>query len=102
MRLLTASIFITNDEGCGGICAPDYRQGQDCTNPAIWSSNSCHIPTFVIAPNTPAGTRSGVPLTLYSILRTVEEQFGFPLLGHAADTATNSMIAPFHLGAAQG
>ena len=56
----------------------------------------------MIAPNTPAGTRSGVPLTLYSILRTVEEQFGFPLLGHVADTATNSMIAPFHLGAAQG
>jgi hypothetical protein len=60
------------------------------------SSASQHIPTLVVSPSTPAGTRSGTTFNHYSMLRTAEELLGLsPFLGNAASAA--SMRSAFHL-----
>lgn len=49
-----------------------------------------HVPTWVIGPPDKVrsgGFRSEIEYSLYSILRTVEQNFSLPLLGHAADPA---------------
>ena len=54
------------------------------------------MPTYVIAPSVPSGTRIGEAFTHYSLLRTTEELLGLrPLLGSAA--TANSMTAAFNL-----
>jgi phospholipase C len=53
------------------------------------------IPTIVMAPSVPTGTRGTGALTHYSLLRTTEELLGLPGLG-AATTAT-SMTSMFRL-----
>jgi phosphatidylinositol-3-phosphatase len=58
-------------------------------------SKGNHIPTLVIAPQTPAGTRSATRFTHYSLLRTTEEMLGLKKLG-AAESA-RSMRAAFGL-----
>ena len=89
-------IFITNDEGCAGTCGPDYAVNEDCTSQALDTSQpSCHIPTIVVGPYTPAGTVDNTFYTHYSMLRTSEELLGLPLLGLAA--SANSMAAGFGL-----
>jgi hypothetical protein len=69
-------VFITWDEGNGGHtlenCVTDIRD------------DSCHVPTFVISPSTPAGTRSAAPFNHYSLLATTERLLRLPLLGEAA------------------
>ena len=44
------------------------------------------IPTFVVGPEVRAGT-SDQPITHYNILRTLEDFFGLPPLGHAEEAA---------------
>jgi hypothetical protein len=53
------------------------------------------IPTMVIGPSVPIGSRSAAAFTHYSLLRTTEEVLGLPSVG-AATTAT-SMAPAFHL-----
>jgi len=54
-----------------------------------------HIPTWLIGPTDKiaAGATSDVPLSNFSILRTVEENWDLPLLGHRADPETASLDA---------
>ncbi len=55
-----------------------------------------HIPTLVIAPSVPAGTRVTVRLDHYAMLRATQEMLGLtPLLGAAATAA--DMRTPFNL-----
>ncbi|MFN8477843.1 MAG: alkaline phosphatase family protein [Kouleothrix sp.] len=64
------ALFITFDEGekldGGGCC--QYSQGG-------------HIATLVISPLVPAGFRSNVGYSHYSLLRTIETAWGLPPLG---------------------
>jgi hypothetical protein len=58
-----------------------------------------HIPTWVIGPSdkVAAGSTSGVQLSNFSILRTVEENWDLPLLGRAADESVvglDSLLLP--------
>jgi phospholipase C len=87
-RARTTAVFITWDEGSGGYPA------EDCDDPGTTDS-SCRVATIVISPSTPAGTRSGVFFTHYSLLRTTEEILGLPKLGQAS--SARSMAAAFHL-----
>jgi phospholipase C len=84
----TTVVFITWDEGSGGYPA------EDCDDPGT-TDNSCHVPTIVISPSTPAGTRSRTFFDHYSLLRTTEGLLGLPRLDQAASAP--SMIAAFHL-----
>jgi phosphatidylinositol-3-phosphatase len=58
------AVFITYDENDGG--------------------GTNQIPTIVIAPQVPTGTRSGTRFTHYSLLGTTEEMLGLKKLGAAA------------------
>lgn len=67
------------------------------------ASNCCgsepaggHIATAILSPRlAKPGTVDDTPYSHYSLLRTIEENFGLPLLRHAADASTNSMLAAF-------
>lgn len=43
-----------------------------------------HVLTLVVAPGLPAGERVASPYNHYSLLATIEDGLGLPLLGHAA------------------
>ncbi|HEX3493518.1 MAG TPA: alkaline phosphatase family protein [Streptosporangiaceae bacterium] len=87
-RAGTTAVFITWDEGSGGYPA------EDCDDPGD-TDNSCRVPTIVISPSTPAGTRSATFFNHYSLLRTTEQLLGLPRLDQAA--SARSMVAAFHL-----
>jgi hypothetical protein len=53
------------------------------------------VPTLVIAPTTPRGTRVAIRFNHYSLLRTTEALLHLKFLGEAKSAA--SMVAPFHL-----
>jgi len=81
------------------LTSPTYTAGGTAVfltwDEAEKASANNHIPTIVIAPSIPTGTRSATEFTHYSMLRTTEELLGLPYLANAA-TAT-SMRADFHL-----
>jgi len=70
-------VFVTWDEG-------EERPGAPCTGTA---DPQCHVATFVMSPYTPAGTRSPLLFTHYSLLGTTESLLGLPRLGAAATAA---------------
>ena len=53
------------------------------------------VPTIVITNHGPRHFIDTTPYTHYSLLRTIEENFGLARLGHAADAATASMAPLF-------
>jgi phosphatidylinositol-3-phosphatase len=73
------AVFITWDEDDSGLGAGDN-----------------HIPTLVIAPSVPAGTRVSARLDHYSMLRVTQEMLGLQPLLRAAATAAD-MRTPFNL-----
>jgi phospholipase C len=87
-RTSSTAVFITWDEGSGGYSI------EDCDDTGT-SDNSCHVPTIVISPTTPAGATSGAFFDHYSLLATAEQLLGLPKLRSAASAAT--MTAAFHL-----
>ncbi|HZT64188.1 MAG TPA: alkaline phosphatase family protein [Acidimicrobiales bacterium] len=72
-----AAVFVTWDEAEGG----DDRGGGG------------HVLTFALSPSIPAGRRVSTPASHYSLLRTVEEALGLPLLGHAGDPGRSDLAA---------
>ena len=87
-RAGTTAVFITWDEGSGGYPI------EDCDNTTTTDS-SCRVPTIVISPSTPAGTKSGTFFDHYSLLATTEQLLGLPKLDSASSAPT--MTAAFHL-----
>jgi phosphatidylinositol-3-phosphatase len=79
-------VFITWDEGEGG------TSDQCATNT---SDIGCQVPTIVISPSTPGGTRSAGLFNHYSLLATAEQLLRLPRLGQASNAAT--MTAAFRL-----
>lgn len=77
---------------------PQYRSGTTVVF-ITWDESDTGaslVPTYVVAPSVPPGTRVSTPLDHYSLLRTTEELLGLtPLLGAAATAP--SMRAAFHL-----
>ena len=79
-------VFITWDEGEGGtsdLCATNT------------SDIGCRVPTIVVSPSTPRGTRSAGLFNHYSLLATAEQLLRLPTLGQAATAAT--MTVAFRL-----
>ena len=79
-------VFITWDEGEGG------ASDRCATNT---TDVGCHVPTLVISPSTPRGTRSIRLFSHYSLLATAEQLLGLPRLGQAG--AATSMTSAFRL-----
>ena len=74
----TTALFVTWDEGEGGTASNCAANSTD---------RGCHVVTIVVAPSTPAGTRSSVLFNHYSLLRTTEDLLGVAPLGQAASAA---------------
>jgi hypothetical protein len=82
-------LFVTYDEG---------RSNNGCCGLA----KGGRIATVVAGPDVRRGVVVPGRYTLYSILRTIEEAFGVPLLRHAGDSGARSMELHFtrpHVGA---
>jgi phospholipase C len=71
-------LFLTWDEGNGA------DTSACCGLPP--GTGGGHILTLVMAPGLPAGLRVAVPYDHYSLLATMEDGLGLPLLGHAQST----------------
>lgn len=54
-----------------------------------------HIATIFISPRAKANFQDATPYSSYSLLRTISEGWGLPLLGHAADDETSLILAPW-------
>lgn len=78
-----SAIIITWDEN-------DYSSNMALTGASIGGGG--HIATIVITPRT-GGKKSAIPYDQYSLLRTIEEAFGLPLLRSSA--MANSLEALF-------
>lgn len=69
----------TTKEGCCGL--PDSAGGR--------------VPTVLVSPQVRNGFRDETPYTHYSILKTISEAWRLPYLGHAADSDTVLITAPW-------
>jgi len=54
-----------------------------------------HIAAVLVSPKAKAGYQDSTPYSHYSILKTISEAWGLPLLGYAADQNTLSIINPW-------
>ncbi len=78
-------LIITWDEGQGahGCCGlPENKAGG-------------RIPVVLISPQVKMGFRDETQYTHYSLLKTIEEAWGLPYLGHAADDQNVLIAAPW-------
>jgi hypothetical protein len=53
------------------------------------------IATILVSPKARSGFQDSTPYTAYSLLRTISESWGLPLLGHAADESNVPILAPW-------
>jgi acid phosphatase len=54
-----------------------------------------HIVTILISPQAKQAFQDDTPYTTYSLLRTISEAWGLPLLAHAADDDNKLILAPW-------
>ena len=91
----TTALIVTDDEGTGSDATP----GEDCTNKTLdvgGKQPSCQVPLWVVYPYNP-GTKDATFLDLYSVTKAVDDLFGLPEIGHAADAQTASLLGHFGL-----
>lgn len=81
------ALFVTWDEGNGA----DPRGVAGIR--VLAHGGGGHVFTLVIAPGLPRDLRVSVPYSHYSLLKTVEEAWGVPLLGQTASPAVQDMAA---------
>ena len=86
-------LVVTWDEG-------DKDSGVDPATGALGSAGGGAVLTVVATPGGPAGRRLSGPFSHYSLLRTLEDAFGLPLLGAAGDPGVRAMGAFFDGGGA--
>lgn len=75
-------LVVTWDEG--------LKQENGLVQSCCGTANGGHIPTVVVGPTVPRGVDS-TPYSHYSLLRSIETQFGLSHLGHASDPTTNEI-----------
>lgn len=78
------ALFVTWDEGDGD------NSGVDASGKLTTSGGGGHVLTLVISPSLRRGLRISTPLNHYSLLATIEDSFGLPLLNHAWGVTTFS------------
>jgi len=75
------------------LSSPAYTSGKTAVF-VVWDEFT-PVPSLVIAPHTPAGTRAGGAADHYALLRTTEDLLGLSHLGRAASSP--SLRGPFKL-----
>lgn len=74
------ALYVTWDEGNGG----DYR-GLSTTGSITSTGGGGHVLTLAIEPGIPSGTQLSQPMNHYSLLKTIESNFGVTELGLSAN-----------------
>ena len=81
------AVILTFDEA-------EISDASNCCDPK--TPGGGHIATAILSPRlAKPGTIDATPYSHYSLLRTVEDNFGLAALRHAGDASTNSMITLF-------
>lgn len=83
----------------GLTASPEYLSGNTVIF-VLWDQASTltnNTAFIAVSPYTTPGSVSATPYTHYSLLRGTQDLLGLPLLGHAADEATNSVANDFGL-----
>jgi hypothetical protein len=78
-------LFLTFDEGTSDKGCCQYAEGG-------------HVVTILVGPGVRPGHVSSVKYDHYSMLRTIEDAWGLPELGHAGDPASAAMVDFFLTG----
>jgi phospholipase C len=78
-----------------GLIVLTWDEGQGEHSCCGLSTGGGRIATVLISPLARNGFEDATPYTHYSLLRTISEAWGLPLLGHAADAETNLITAPW-------
>ena len=77
-------IVITWDEG---------QSNRSCCG--LPASAGGRIATVLVSPQAKNGFQDPTPYSHYSLLKTIEAAWGFPYLGHSADSQTSIIVAPW-------
>ncbi len=78
-----------------GLIVLTWDEGQGDHTCCGLQTGGGRIATVLISPLAKNGFEDDTPYTHYSLLRTISESWGLPLLGHAADGETNLITAPW-------
>jgi phosphatidylinositol-3-phosphatase len=87
-------LVVTWDESDGS----DDSAMNTTTGAVTSSGGGGQLLTLVMVPGAPAGRVLPGPYDHYSLLRTIEDSFGLPRLGHAADPGVRPLTAFFSSG----
>jgi phosphatidylinositol-3-phosphatase len=95
------AIFVVFDEGNGPVSCPGYNPdaGTDTAPGTLLPGADCYDPknfddkvVFIAITNYGVkGIQDDTLYSHYSLLKTLEDAFGLPYIGHAADASTNSL-----------
>jgi phospholipase C len=78
-----------------GLIVLTWDEGQGDHSCCGLTTGGGRIATVLISPLAKNGFKDDTPYTHYSLLRTISEAWGLPLLGHAGDEETNLITAPW-------
>jgi phosphatidylinositol-3-phosphatase len=78
-----------------GLIILTWDEGQGNHSCCGLSTGGGRVATVLISPLVKNGFQDDTPYTHYSLLRTISEAWGLPLLGHATDPQTNLITAPW-------
>ena len=71
---------------------PTTGGGGDLAGGTVYGGG--HVPMIVISRTGPRGVTDSAPTNHYSLLQTIEQNWGLPLLGNAGDTVQVQSLAP--------
>ena len=78
-----------------GLIVLTWDEGQGDHSCCGLATGGGRIATVLISPLAKNGFKDDTPYTHYSLLKTISEAWGLPLLGHAGDEETNLVTAPW-------
>lgn len=88
-----------DDSGCcdspvlpASLADPSTGGGGDLAGGTLYAGG--HIPMIVVARNGGRGVTDATPTNHYSLLQTIEQNWGLPFLGNASDTLQVQSLAP--------
>jgi phospholipase C len=78
-----------------GLIVLTWDEGQGDHSCCGLATGGGRIATVLISPLAKNGFKDDTPYTHYSLLKTISEAWGLPLLGHAGDEETNLITTPW-------
>jgi acid phosphatase len=80
----------------GGLIVLTWDEGQDDRTCCGLTTGGGHVATVLISRWVKLGFQDDTSYTTYSLLKTIEEAWGLPYLGHAADESNVLIVKPWN------